>query len=408
VGAVLALSVAAALFAGALAIDLPLEGLLRLALVLALSGAASLLIGAGLVRLLNRYFEGLQVRIALANGVGLLMMLVSVMIASTLMFIDLNELPLLALLLLFASAVSSIFGYSVASALMRELTALGRTAADLAGGNLDARVGTVGSGEIGRLASTFDLMADRLQAAFARERTMEASWRELIASISHDLRTPLATTRAMVEAMADGVLTDPNEVRHYAITIRAEVQHLSRLIDDLFELSQIESGALILQRMPTVLSELVQETVAAYHAQSRARGIVLEHMVELGMSPVFADPPQMQRVLRNLIDNALRYTPTGGAVRVEANVDGSAGRVSVSDSGPGLAPDEMDRVFEPFFRGERARPRPSDAIGVQSGAGLGLAIASRLVQAHGGRIWAERSSANGSVFHFTVPFVEDS
>ena len=311
--------------------------------------------------------------------------------------------PAELVLLLFAGVVSSIFGYSVADELMRQLRALGRAAAQLAAGDLGARVGTIGSDEVGRLGRAFDGMADRLQAAFTRERALEASRRELIAAISHDLRTPLATSRAMVEAMADGVLSEPGEVRQYAQTIRAEVHHLSGLIDDLFELSQIESGALVLERAPTSLSELVSETVAAYHVQSHTLDVMLGQMVELGLPPVSADPAQLQRIIRNLIDNALRHTPSGGLVRVEASLVDGAALISVSDTGPGLAPDKMDRVFEPFYRGERARLRPHDGGGGSSGAGLGLAIASRLVQAHGGRIWAEQSSADGAVFRFTIP-----
>ena len=143
----------------------------------------------------------------------------------------------------------------------------------LAEGDLQARVGAHGSDEIGRLAAVFDEMAERLEQAFHRERALEASRRELISAVSHDLRTPLATTRAMVEALADGVVTDKDDVQRYLGLILQETQHLSRLIDDLFELSQIDSGALRLRCMPIDVAELVAETVAAYQAPGgRARG----------------------------------------------------------------------------------------------------------------------------------------
>jgi len=405
VGAVLALTVAVVLVLAMLVAGTPQAGLMRLAVVLSLSGAGSLLLGAALVRLVSGRVGSLQLRIALTNGIGLLMGLVNVLAASMLMFLNSADLPLFALMLAFAAVISITFGYSVAAALMRELNKLGHTAARLAGGDLGARVGAVGSGEVARLGRTFDYMADRVQAAFARERELEASRRQLLAAVSHDLRTPLATTRAMVEAIAEGVVADPNEVRHYLQVIRGEVQHLSRLIDDMFRFSQIESGTLELQRVPTDLSELVSETLAVYDAQGRDRGVALEQRIEPGIPPVAADPVQLQGVLRHLIDNALRYTPSGGFARVEAQVDGSEARVSVVNSGAGLGSEEMERAFDPFYRGEPARSRAPGTPEGSAGTGLSLALARALVQAHDGRIWAESSSGGVAMFHFTIPFV---
>jgi signal transduction histidine kinase len=290
---------------------------------------------------------------------------------------------------------------------MRELDALGRTAARLAQGDLDARVGAVGSGEVAHLARTIDYMADRVQMAFTRERELEAGRRQLLAAVSHDLRTPLATTRAMVEAITEGVLSEPDEVRHYLTVIRGEIQHLSRLIDDLFELSQIESGSLELLRTPTSLAELVSETLAAYETRARERSVTLEQRVEAHLPPILADPAQLQRVLRFLIENALRSASTGGYVRVEARADGPDARLSVNDTGPGLGQDELERAFDPFYRGEPARSRGSGPAERSAGTGLSLALARGLVQLHGGRIWAERSAGDGAVFVCTIPFATE-
>ena len=404
VGAALVLAVGAALVLAAVVMGAPRADIEQLGLVLSLSGAGSLLLGAALVRWGGGRVGTLRLRLALAYGTGLLVALANVSAAAALMFLSSHDLALLLLLLAFATAISLVFGYSVAAALTGELGTLARVAGRLAGGDLDARVEAKGSDEIARLAATFDHMASQLQAVFTRERELEASRRELIAAVSHDLRTPLATTRAMVEAIIDGVVSDPGEVQHYLHLVRGEVQHLSRLIDDLFELSQIESGALKLRLAPIRLSELVGETVQAYAAQARDRGILLEHLPEPDIPPVAADAVRLERVLRNLLDNALRYTSSGGAVRVAARTEGSAARVSVSDGGPGLAAEELEQVFDRFYRGERARSRPASAPGAPVGAGLGLAIARGLVQAHGGRIWAERPGNGGAVFHFTLPF----
>jgi signal transduction histidine kinase len=248
-------------------------------------------------------------------------------------------------------------------------------------------------------------MAEQLQAAFNRERDLESSRRDLIATVSHDLRTPLSTTRAMVEALTDRVVTEPAEVDRYLHLIRSEMQHLSRLIDDLFWLSQIESGTLRLQCSPTRLPLLIEQTLDAYHAQAAEQGVALELDEEPGIPAINADAERLQRVLRNLVDNALRYTPRGGHIHVQTRVDGDAAHVSIRDTGPGLSPTEMEHIFDQFYRGESARSRSAPSGSHSAGAGLGLAIARALVHAHGGRIWAEASPTGGAAFHFSLPLV---
>lgn len=402
VGAALALAVVAALVYAGVVMGAPANEIVQIAVVLSGTGAGSLLLSAATVRLGGGRLGSLRLRFALAYVAGLLVALANVLAASALMFLNSHDLTFLLLLLGFSAVISLAFGWSVVSGLMAQLGALSRSAARLAGGDLSARVGAEGSDEAARLASAFDHMAEQLQTSFEHERELEASRRDLIASVSHDLRTPLATMQALVEALVDGVVADPAEVQRYLRLIRGEVQHLSRLIDDLFELSQIESGALQLRLAPTRLPELVSQTLDAYQAQARDGGVLLEHRTAPGIPEVLADAARLQRVLRNLIDNALHYTPAGGAVHVEARAEGPAVHIAVSDSGPGVPLEDLERIFDRFYRGERSRPR-SDGSGRLVGSGLGLAIARGLVQAHGGRIWAERSAEGGSVFHFTIP-----
>jgi signal transduction histidine kinase len=374
-----------------------------LAIFLTGSGVASLLVGALLIRWAGRHIGSVRLRLALAYGVGLLVALVNVFTTSALMFLNTHDLTLLILLLAFAAVISLAFAYAVAGVVTAQIADLSDAAGRLAAGDFSVRTTAHGSDEIGRLATAFDDMAEQLQLAFARERALEAGRRELISAVSHDLRTPLSTTRAMVEALADGVVTDRHDVQRYLGLILYDIQHLSRLIDDLFELSQIDSGALKLRCVPIDVAQLVSETVAAYQAPAAENDVHLEEAVAASVEParVEGDPDRLQRVLRNLLDNALRHTPAGGTIQVQAaSADGQV-QVSVSDSGPGVAEADLERIFDRFYRGELSRRR--DEGGATSGAGLGLAIARGLVQAHRGRIWAEPSPLGGVSVQIRLP-----
>ena len=380
----------------------PRRDLELLAWFLTASGVISLIIGALVIRWTSGRFGSVNTRLALAYGVGVLVAIVNVLTTSALMFLSAHDLTLLLLLLAFAAVISLAFAYVVAGVLTGELRELARAAGRLAAGDLSVRVASGGTDEIGQLAAAFDNMAEQLEQSFGRERALEAGRRELITSVSHDLRTPLATTRAMVEALADHVVTDPEDVQRYLGLILQETQHLNRLIDDLFELSQIDSGALRLRLMPIGIAELVSETVAAYQAPALESGVNLEEDVtdSLVSTRIQADPERIERVLRNLLDNALRHTPRGGRIRVLAGTEPDGVKVIVNDSGPGVPPAELERIFDRFYRGEPSRRRED---GGGAGAGLGLAIARGLVQAHRGRIWAEPSPLGGVSVQFRLP-----
>jgi signal transduction histidine kinase len=404
VGGTLLVAIVAVLVVAERIVGAPRGDLELLAVFLTASGVLSLVFGALLIRWAGSRIGSVRLRLALAYGVGLLVAVVNVLTTSALMFLNAHDLTLLILLLAFAAVISLAFAYAVAGMLTAQLGDLSRAAGRLAQGDMAARVGMAhGADEIGRLAAAFDDMAEQLEQAFARERALEAGRRELISAVSHDLRTPLATTRAMVEALADGVVTDRPDVQRYLGLILHDIQHLSRLIDDLFELSQIDSGALHLRCVPIDVAQLVSETVAAYQAPAAENDVRLEETVASSVEParVEGDPDRLQRVLRNLLDNALRHTPAGGTIQVQAASDGGQVQVSVSDSGPGVAEADLERIFDRFYRGELSRRRDEGAAA--SGAGLGLAIARGLVQAHRGRIWAERSPLGGVSVQIRLP-----
>jgi signal transduction histidine kinase len=250
--------------------------------------------------------------------------------------------------------------------------------------------------ELSELSEALTVAYERLAQARSRERALEASRRELVAWVSHDLRTPLAGLRAMAEALEDQVVTDPREVSQYHTQIRREVDRLTLMIDDLFELSRIHAGALRLSRRMVGLEDLVAEVVASAEPVARAKGVRLTGAAVRGM-PVFIDTAEMGRALRNLVTNAIRHTPSDGVVDVLAEVQSGVACVSVSDACGGIPPGDLPRVFDVAFRGESAR-----TPGPQEGAGLGLSIARGIVEAHSGQI-AVRNAGPGCQFLIRLP-----
>jgi signal transduction histidine kinase len=250
--------------------------------------------------------------------------------------------------------------------------------------------------ELAELSEGLAVAYERLAQARSRERALEASRRELVAWVSHDLRTPLAGLRAMAEALEDQVVIDPREVSQYHTQIRREVDRLTLMIDDLFELSRIHAGALRLSRRMVGLEDLVAEVVASAEPVARAKGVRLTGAAVRGM-PVFIDTAEMGRALRNLVTNAIRHTPSDGVVDVLAEVQSGMACVSVSDACGGISPADLPRVFDVAFRGESARtPGPAE------GAGLGLSIARGIVEAHSGQI-AVRNAGPGCQFLIRLP-----
>ncbi len=250
--------------------------------------------------------------------------------------------------------------------------------------------------ELAGLSAGLEEAHDRLGQARARERALDASRRELVAWVSHDLRTPLAGLRAMAEALEDQVVTDPREVSHYHSQIRRETDRLAAMIDDLFELSRIHAGTLRLSPRLVGLEDLVAEVVASAEPVARAKGIRLAGSAVRGM-PVVIDTAEMGRAVRNLVINAIRHTPYDGTIEVLGDIRSGTAWVSVADECGGIPPADLPRVFDVAFRGESARtPDPS------GGAGLGLSIARGIVEAHSGQL-SVRNTGPGCQFIIRLP-----
>ncbi|MFL6136851.1 MAG: sensor histidine kinase [Frankiaceae bacterium] len=281
-----------------------------------------------------------------------------------------------------AAALMVVSGHALV--LLLAVTAAAAVTAAVAGAVLAVRIERLDDAQR-RLAETRD-----------RDRAAEAGRRELLTWVSHDLRAPLAAIRAMVEALDDEVVTDPATVGDYHLRIRREVDRLSRMVGDVFELSRITAGSLQLHPEPVAVDAVVGEVVAAGDSLARRRGVRLASHVA-GHPVALADHRHLVRVLTNLVGNAVRHTPEGGGVHVAGADDGDAVLLSVSDGCGGIAEPDLARVFDTGYRGEAARTPRQDG-----GSGIGLAIARGIVEAHGGTITV-RNVDGGCRFDVRLP-----
>jgi len=395
----LAVSLAAALLAAVL-LRLPTADLPIVALLLAVTGGGGGLLALLLVRpaVLGR-LGGVRAQLAGASLIGSLLLLGMMLAGARAMFLSGHDLSLLLTMLVFAAILSVGFGLLCARMLADRIERVRAGTARIAAGDLESEVPVEGHDEVADLAEDFNRMARALEAASEREREMEKTRRDLIAAVSHDLRTPLASTRALIEAVADGVAEDPQTEERYLSSARRELAHLSRLVDDLFELARIDAGVLQLTLEEASLHDMISDTISSFQPQAESRGVSLVGEVSGGVDPVLVNPPRLQRVLHNLLSNALRHTPVDGTIALRATPQGEEVRVEVSDTGEGIAPDDLPRVFERSFRAERSRTRRADD---DPGAGLGLAIAKGLIEAHGGTMDVESDPGRGSRFCFTL------
>lgn len=324
------------------------------------------------------------------------------------MFLMSHDLWVLWVVLFGAGSVGLItamlLGWRVAAA-ARSVSDMARLLGDGSELTGTALPGPPGPGELADVAAELRQTSARLAEAREQAAALEASRRELVAWVSHDLRTPLAGIRAMVEALEDGVVDDPETVARYHRTMRREADRLAALVDDLFELSRIQAGSLTLRFEAVPLDELLSDAIAGASMAAAAKEITLRENVARPVPVVEVSTPDMARVVRNLLDNAIRHTPRGGVVTVDAGPDdaddnGDAVTVSVQDGCGGIPEHDLDLVFELAYRGDAART-PGDG-GDGGGGGLGLAVARGLVEAHHGDITV-RNVDHGCRFTVRLP-----
>ena len=372
--------------------------------ILVASELASLAVGGLGYRLARRRpFGSVHLKIGLTYTLGLGVMLINLLMASVLMFISPHDLALLSVLVVFSTLVALGFGSFVARSMTGDLDQLVAAAEKVAAGDLTAQAQVRSGDEVEMLADTFNRMVRRLDEAERREREAAAARRTLIAGISHDLRAPLTSMLAMVEAIEDGVIKDPAEVQRYLRLMRLEVQDLSQLAGDLFELTQLGDRQVTWEVEPGSLRDLISDTLGSMQMVARDKGVVLSGTVDPEVDPVLMNTRRMQRALYNLLDNGIRHTPAGGSVSVSAwpLAQEHAVRVEVADTGFGIPAAEIETIFEPYQQGRSARAHGHGHA--DGGAGLGLAIARGIIEAHGGAIGVESRLGEGSRFVFVLP-----
>ena len=287
----------------------------------------------------------------------------------------------------------AVLGWLVA----RNSRALSLAARRIGAGERLESAGRYSNSELNALADELVATSAKLAESREREQRIESSRRELVAWISHDLRTPLAGIRAMAEALEDGIAPDP---ARYHRQMRIQVDQLSSMVDDLFELSKIDSDALHLSLKEVSLYDVVSDTVADLRPASRGRDIRVEAPLAQDLV-VMADPRELSRAIGNLLMNAIQHTPEGPPITVAVDLVDDRAMVSVIDAGGGIDEDDLDRVFEPAWRGSKART-PSLHESSSSGAGLGLAIVKGIMSAHRGEV-AVRNVPGGCRFDLLLP-----
>jgi signal transduction histidine kinase len=397
-----ALSVLDVMFAALLAFWVlmrpPLNELGWMALYLSITAVLSIALGYIAYRTgwMNR---APSLRWALLGGYALSSVLtfVNVWMTARLMFTSYHDLVLATILLIFAGGIAMVLGLFLSSALTDRIQLINRAAEAIARGELDVRLQPRGSDEVAELAAKFNEMTEQLQSAEHKQRILENTRRDLIAWVSHDLQTPLASMQVITAALADGLVKDKATEQRYLSTLQKDIRELSELIDDLFQMTQLEAGGLALDCSSASLVDLLSDTLESFRALATQQGVDLTASSAPGLDPVYMDTRRIGRVLNNLISNALHHTHMGGAVRVTAERINGIVNIKVADSGDGIAPQDLPYIFDRFYRGEKSRNRAT------GGAGLGLAIARGIIKAHRGEISVESNLGKGSTFCFTLP-----
>ena len=349
------------------------------------AGTAALTVAIFFIGRRMRY-GSLQLAVQVGSvGVGVVTG-VAVLLAAQTMFLSDHDRNLVLLALALGTALGVSLAVAIGRSMGADLERLGSTARRIAGGDLTARTGVDRRDELGMAAEAIDEMAGRLEAT-------EEERRIFLASVGHDLRSPLASIRASVEALEDGLAADPHR---YLRGIANDTDHLARLVDDLFLLSRVEAGRLELATEPIDLTELADGAVEATTAFARRRGVNVANTSNRS-AEVLADEMAMTRVVRNLIDNAVRHSPEGGTVTLHVSEEDGDVVLRVIDQGPGFDPAVRTTAFDRFITADPSRA---------GGAGLGLAIARGIVEAHGGTIAIE--DGPGGVVAVSLPTVRRS
>jgi signal transduction histidine kinase len=356
--------------------------------ILAPLGAMTTLL-AGLLATHRGWFRRLRRQLGVLAVLGSAQLAAALGLFAALMFVSDHDAFFMALAAGYAGLVGLFAARLVARRALFDLDAVRSAVAQVGEGSRELQIAVRGQDELALLAADVEAMAAKVAAE-------ERARRELVASVSHDLRTPITTLQLIAQGLEDGIF-EPGRMREQLALMSTHVRALGALIDDLFELSRLQAGDVHWSMQQVQLDQLVQETIDAMRPHAEAGGVAVRALLDQRLTPARGNPEQLQRVLFNLIQNAIRHTPPDGSVVIRAEpARGPTVEVEVADTGAGIDPGLGGRVFEPFLQG------PSRVAGQNGSAGLGLAIAQGIVTAHGGRIWVA-GSGPGTRIRFSLP-----
>ncbi len=394
-GLILALAVTALLFMTLM--QPPLAEMSALISTLALTSLLSLGLGYILYRRGWTRSTSLLWTLSMTYAWAALLTLFNVGILQQQMFVSQHDLVLGGVLLLFAAIIAITFGVFVSASVTTGLRQISGTAQRLAEGDLGARVPISGQDEVAQVGLAFNQMAEQLEEVETQREELDRLRRDLIAWASHDLRTPLTSIRVRVEALNDGVVSDEESRNRFYRGVLADVLSMDTLIDDLLELAQLDAGGMRLEMSSLSLGDLLSDSLNRFQPVADQKNIVLDATIDSDVDPVRCNATKIGRVLDNLLSNALRHSPQDGTIQISARRTSEGVQINVDDNGPGFDEADIPRLFEQFYRGEQARSRAT------GGAGLGLAIAKGIVEAHDGRIWAENIPSGGARVGLILP-----
>lgn len=364
--------------------------------VLAAAGAFSMAVGLAAFLVARRLLMRLGPLLALGSALTVIVGVVNVVALDVTMLLG-NVVAVLVALTL-SGAVAGGFAFMAARDIRNDLAVIEAAAGQIARGDLASRVPMQGTSDLSRIGTALNDMAEAMERSQSEKETLEASRRELIAAVSHDLRTPIAALRTLTEALTARVVYEPQEVTRYLNTMVQQIRSLSALIDDMFELARLQEGELVLAFQSVDVAEVIRETADAVEPEARARGLDLRVDIAPQFRQLAIDPARVQRVLFNLLQNAVEHTAAGGSVTVLARERASGIEVEVADTGSGISAEDLPRIFERLFSRDLARAR---------GTGLGLAICKAIVEAHGGSISARSRVGEGTQVAFWLPRAGD-
>ncbi len=372
-------------------------------LVISLTGIAVITLSIAYVMYwfqLMRWLYSLRWALLTVMLLTIMLIFLNVWITTKLMFISTIDFRIATMLFVFAGLVALVFGFLISNSMIESIRDMNRVATTLSEGDLSVRMIVHGNDELAHFALTFNMMAERLMSMEKERLELEQTRKNLIAWTSHDLRTPLTAIRVMVEAMNDKVVVDPATMTRYFANVQSEIENLSRLIDMLLEMAQLDAGYLLLKRENSSLRDLISDTLGAMTVRASQHNVALQDQVDPTIDSVYMAADKIQRVLNNLLDNAIRYTPRNGVVRLKAWLEGDIVKVRVQNTVDTADMPDISRFFTHFYRAEEARAQTKDGY---RGVGLGLAIARGFVEAHDGSIKAEMTTDHEIAITFSLP-----